>query len=278
MEPSLNPTSYPPLGQRPDVIKRSAIAIGILLLIIVFGWIAWASFEHSSAAPFHVTGEDPALGSITSADAFVKVTFNKPLAPGNYPITSTPNGTVKSSSISGSTLTINFNLPIQAGTNYTLNLDNIKSTTGDTATTQLKFNPTPTTGQTAKDQEQAVMQQQTQEKNAQPYSQQDLIFNGMQPMLDNGMTDTQEQNLQYAYFQYFKSSGQQKYLVFTSNVSNPAPPDANGQQNMTFNVQFDGGPGYNGTVVYHDFTYARLYLRNSAGALVYDSGDLNVFN
>lgn len=286
MEPNQDPLSLPQSPQAPSPLRGSnarwlLLGAGVMIflaILVVLSLLAKSNSNNAAnSGPFQLVSTNPKLNAVTPVTPFIKVTFNKNLAAG--PTFQAPAGLIKSTSVSGSTLTINLFTPLKTNTFYQLVISTVHDTAGDELTNQnldFKTQPLPTSPLPS-DQTQAITQQQAEAQAAAPYSSSDLVFTGTQPLIDNGATNAQVENMEYAFYLYAKKTNQKIYNVSLSNVvaAQRDPSSTSTTFSQTFDVQMDGSNAYSGTVSYDGLLDpSRLVLVDPTGHQVYDSGQV----
>jgi hypothetical protein len=98
--------------------------------VLVVGLVALLVY---SMLTFRVVGTNPSSRSITNLTPSLTVSFNKKLA-SNGLVVSGSNGIIKDSKVSGKTLTISFNYPLDASKSYTVQVASIYATSGQRIT------------------------------------------------------------------------------------------------------------------------------------------------
>jgi hypothetical protein len=105
------------------------------------------------------------------------------------------------------------------------------------------------------------------------------IYLGISKLLDYGVTIGQLNALKQSFFEYSKSAKaniNEVSIDISSIKSLPANPNSvTPKQTLTFNVQFNRDKTYDVQLDYFGINSIRLYLKDSAGKLIYDSKVVN---
>jgi hypothetical protein len=147
------------MGQRKNSWMK---LIGAILVLILIGFAARSAYRHSH---FLVTSTDPATDKVLTVSPFFKVDFNKPLSSSGLSVTTDPN--IKYNNqvrVSGNTLTVYLNVPLDSAKTYRIIINRVSSTSGQHITNkQFSFKPrVGTQNQLGEDEQEALIQRNGQ--------------------------------------------------------------------------------------------------------------------
>jgi hypothetical protein len=102
------------------------------------------------------------------------------------------------------------------------------------------------------------------------------IFLGTSNLLDYGVGSDQEQDLQFAIFQYFNGNKQKvkEVSVVVDSIA-PVPHDRNSAsttETINFDIVVDRKTKYKVRMDYFDLSSAQIFMSDTVGTQVYDSG------
>jgi hypothetical protein len=102
------------------------------------------------------------------------------------------------------------------------------------------------------------------------------IFLGTSSLLDNGVAFDQEQDMRFAIFQYFNGKKEKvKEVSVVVDSVKPVPRSADDQNprfTINFNIVVDRKTTYKVRMEYFDLSSIQLYMSDSSGTQIYDSG------
>jgi len=202
--------------------------------------------------------------------------FNHKLAANGVRFTVTSN-IIGSSSINDKVFTVQFNQSLRAGHTYTITLNSVSSTTGETLSHLIyKFTPAVIPyDQLPSDQKQAILKHQAN----QPYTKESINYEGLGALLDKGSSTQQIDSLKQAFYTYSRSSSKQFKSVTVDASSIEYKPLDREKPSLTDTLYFDtaiDGTRYKATLEETDLATVRLYLYDPAtNALKYDSNAVN---
>lgn len=102
------------------------------------------------------------------------------------------------------------------------------------------------------------------------------IFLGTSKLLDYGVGADQEQDLQFAIFQYFNGNKQKvKEVSVVVDTIAPVPHDRNSAsttETINFDIVVDRKTKYKVKMDYFDLSSAQIFMYDTAGNQIYDSG------
>lgn len=111
-------------------IKVSWIATTIALIVLAYlGFVVYQNFG------FRLLDTNPGVGSVATISPFFKINFNKPLNAKSVSLTTT-DGFMNGYSVSGKTITIQLQYPLNENLTYTVHLKSVSSTGGKIITGQ----------------------------------------------------------------------------------------------------------------------------------------------
>jgi hypothetical protein len=139
-----------------DSSRAYAARFKAVFLILVVFLILYGSLSLYNYVKFHVITTNPTISKIGAQSPYLKVYFNKTLSNQSLVVSATGNA-MKSDSVSGKVLTVNFNEPLTINKSYTVIIHSISSQSGSqilnknfTFTAQnIPFNDLPTDQQKA---------------------------------------------------------------------------------------------------------------------------------
>jgi hypothetical protein len=241
------------------------VILGIVIVVFVVLLVLVAIKNRQ----FRIVSTNPDIKKIQNISPFIEINFNKELSSNNVSFTSNPP-IIRNYKINGKTLTINLNIPLRAQQNYTINIVTIEDTVGHKITNKkLSFVPSLTTpANLPQDQQQAILQQQVPPPVP---SKESIGFSGLDNLLSYGVTTTQENNLEEAFFKF---SGSAKSVSIDPSSIAVVPHDPNSASMdsfINFSVKVDSKL-YKAKIDYTNLTTIRLYLFDfQSGNQVYDS-------
>lgn len=275
MEPESNPYNVSVGGQPANGQRRTRLVMlsAIVLVVVLVASMALLWVQNLQ---FRMTGTDPSLDSFSYAVPQMEVSFNHNLSTNGLDVTSSPN-IIKSAKVSGKKITIAFRtVTLDKGKTYTITLKSVHDTGNRTITNKvLKF--------TAKDipYDKLSTAQQKAVVNAQdnyPYSATSIGINDTDPLLNGGVTTPQIEGLREAFFNFSKSISKQfKQVAIDGDSVSFVPHDPNSSSTVNtvnFNVTIDK-TDYTVRLDYSDLTTVELYIYNSGGTQIYDSGTID---
>ena len=238
----------------------------IIFFALVVGFLIYATLQ------YRITGTNPSTSKITKLTPFIQVNFNRTLQAAGIQITSSAD-IVQSYSVSGSALKILFKSPLTVGATYTITLVNIPETKGKSLTNkQLHFKVIDATfASLPKDQQQAILAAQSNH----PYAIDYVTFNGLDELLNHGVSATQVSGIQQSLFAYSVSSNKlvKQFDILTPTILDKLHPVNINTNELSFNIVFDSKTTYKVVIQHSGFNANHLYLYDSqTGALVYDGG------
>ncbi len=271
----MEPSNYNyPYNQSPPSIaqvnsdsrKRLRLAISIAVGLLV----VWIVAVVISAARFHLVGTNPALGKVTNLTTSIKLSFNRSVDAGSVSISTSPSVT-KSVSVSGRTITIALQ-SLNPATTYSLTLKNVAGTSGGHISNKvLKFQPQVVNWTSLnKSQQQSVLNTQTHKSATEATS-----FIGFDALIAKGLPAAQEYQLQQAILKFNQTPGVVAVDPTSIVVNQPGPNSTSMTSTMNFNVTI-AKTTYKATLASTGLTQVELYLYNSTGQQVFDSGPLSV--
>lgn len=252
--------------------KRIYMA-GVVFIVIVFAFLAWQSLS------FHLVSTDPSNGSQPNQYASVSFTFNKPIKSSGDGLNSVSIQPFIAGKTTVSQKAVTF-IPFasyQPGTQYTATLSAVISKGGKklsnfktTFTPQyVSYSNLPTDVR-----RRLISQTDTNDSQNQLYLASVIAIKGTDALLIHGFSTQQLSNLQTAFFRYFESKKEQvRGMVLSNIVKEPYNPDSSSEISViNFVATFDNKQSVSAKVSYSGLSSIRLYLHNSGGDLIYDSG------
>lgn len=138
----------------PYYIKRLVVIV-VLILVVV----GVASLIHSSH--LRIVSTDPNVNQMTTWTPFFKITFSKKVSAAGLSVSSSPKIIYNNKvDVSGNTVTVNLNVPLDSNQTYTIILNNISSTDGQRITNKIyRFKPASVSrNQLGEDEQEALLQ------------------------------------------------------------------------------------------------------------------------
>lgn len=103
-------------------------------------------------------------------------------------------------------------------------------------------------------------------------------FFGFDAILNTGVTDNQISALKFAFSKYAKTLDAGLKTITVSNaISVPRDSESNNPYIKTFDVQIDGQSGYTASITSSDLTSITLQLKNPQGAIIFESGLIDLY-
>ncbi|HSX46307.1 MAG TPA: hypothetical protein VLG27_04905 [Candidatus Saccharimonadia bacterium] len=250
-------------------INRKTITIAA---IVVIAWLVMVVISHNR---FRVVSTVPGLNGIGTSSSFLQINFNRELSSNGLSLSSSP-AVIDSYKASGKSLIIYLNSPMTIGQTYTIIFNKVSDTKGETMTNRsLAFVPKDLSTQ------QVVSNQGGAGKTKPaPYTLDSITIGGEERLLNVGVTTDIINSLKQDIFQYATSSNQQIRnfdVVETSDIQHQAPsmtPD--GSEAWQFQVTLNKKTTLTARISSPDASAARLYLYDSSGNLIFDSGTANI--
>lgn len=265
----MQPTTMTQSNQR----FKQIVAFLVAGLIILFGYGIYVSIQNSH---FRVAGTNPPLSKMPEIAPYVEVKFNRDLDSKNVSL-DLDSAYTNGYSVNGKTLTINFKLGKLVSTrSYTITIKSISSKQGDKITNKkLTFTPKNIAYDDLPDNlQKGVIAGQDQPS----YDVNTYGFDGIEALLDEGLTTDQQQGLRQAVFNFSKQEKTEfkQVTLYKASivVQAPDPTSTTMTNTMNFTLGIDGKT-YAAQLDYSKLTTIRLYLRDEqTNALVFDSQDI----
>lgn len=145
----------------PYYIKRLGVIV-VLILVVV----GVASLIQSSR--LRIVSTDPNINQMTTWTPFFKITFSKKVSATGLSVSSSPKIIYNNKvDVSGNTVTVNLNVPLDSNQTYTIILNNISSTGGQRITNKIyRFKPASVSRNQLGEDEQEVLLQRNQASKA----------------------------------------------------------------------------------------------------------------
>jgi hypothetical protein len=252
--------------------RMKQIIAAVIVLVVVY--VVYTLFH---SLQFHVVSTDPSTGSFAAVAPYMDINFNEPLKKDGISV-SASSGIVTSSAVVGKTLRLTLNEPLQAGQQYTITIKSISSTKGSQITNKtFAFTAKDISFQKLSDaQQKATLAKQVKR----PASRDNFAYVGDDAMTsEGGLSAEQLLDAKQAIFQYIqanKLTDKVSTIAFTNIVSAaPHPDDPLAPDVMSFTLGLDQTT-YKAKLSLSDLFTARLFLYDTSGAQVYDSGDIKL--
>ncbi len=244
----------------------------ILGVIAALGLLIFIGYQFYLSRNFRVVSTSPKTNNVAAVSPFLKINFNRQLSSKGLSVSSSYS-VVKSYEVEGKTLLVNLASPMTAGYKYSVRINYIADTKGETLTAKnLTFTPKNIPWQKlSKDQQAALLQAQSKRPKLAT-----ATFKGMNDLVDLGVNSGQ-----IAALQNYLLNFAPKATIFTVDKNSivAVPHNRNSASTMdtiNFNINI-GSQAYKARL---DYSYlsnsARLYLYDSTGAQVFDSSTLPV--
>lgn len=249
---------------RNDDYKRITRFVFVLVMFVL---VMFVGYQLYLSRHFRVTNTSPKTSNIAAVSPFLKINFNRQLSPKGLSLSSSYS-VIKSYRIDGKTLVVNLKTPMTASYSYYVKINNVHDVGGEKLTNKVfLFTPKNIAYQKlSKDQQSALLQAQANR----PHTVGDITFAGIDTLVSYGVSNTQATSLRQDFFNF--SPKAQKISI--RNAA-PVPHDRNSastNSTINFTVKIDSQT-YAGRIDYSLLSdYLRLYLSDSNGTTVFDSG------
>lgn len=252
--------------QIPSRVLYPGAALGMVLL----GFMILQNLR------FHLVSTTPSLGVVRIITSSISFNYNHGLSTTGLSVTS-GSKIIDSYRVSGKSLIVNLKpSALSVGKTYTVVIGPL-SDVSDKKLAQRSFTfkvNSVSFQNLSKAQQDVVMQQQA----AVPYTRTSINYDGINVLVDAGLSADQVQEMKQAFFLYSQSINKKfsQITVIASSVVQ-APYDSNSAtqtSSVSFNVNVDAKT-LGAKLVYTGLLTAELYLYDApGGALIYDSGNL----
>ncbi len=253
------------------LVAACAVAVVLIILMLI------PTVQRQTT--FTVDRTDPKLSNVATITPYIRVNFTRELSTKDIKYTSSTNF-IKSYSIKGKM--IQFNIKggsFDPGKSYSITIQSISSKSGETITDKkFSFKTTERSYDSlSDDQRKAIIAAQ----DIFEYSPESITFNGVDDLVNYGITDSQLTGLKRALYQYSLETGK-KYqditVVRSTVVEGPVTPESE-RSSLYFTVTFDNAEAYKAQLDSFDLTSIQLILRDMATntATTFDSGTIDTF-
>jgi hypothetical protein len=255
-------------------LRKPIIIAIIVIIVLVVGLITVRVHQLSQ---FRITTSNPSLNNVATISPFLKLTFNRQLTNNGFSISSSPS-IITGHTISGNQLDLTLNSPsspLNDNKTYTITLS-IAATDGERITNkQITFTPKYVPSQDIpKDQGAAILQHQVETQEAP--SKENINFVNEDALINDGVTTEQIDSMEQAFFLFDKTA--KSVTIDASSVQQAPvnPASTSSIFTMNFTVTIDQTT-YQAQLNYNedDLASIELFLTNSQGTQVYDSGVIN---
>jgi hypothetical protein len=241
--------------------KNRRRLLALLLVILLF-----VAYQVYYSQKLHVVGTDPSTKKFATSAPVFQINFNKLLSNSGLSLTSSPQ-IIKDQKISGKSLVIVLKSPLQTDQQYSITINKIYGLKGQVVSNKVfTFKPKLVDYKDlSKNQQQILIQGQTNKSG----SVEGVNFVYMDNLFDYGVTKYQLSSLKQAVLKYAPSA--KTVTVNTSSIK-PQPHDPSSDfELINFNLQIDKS-SYSSKIKLSNITELELFLYNSSGVQVYDSG------